>query len=123
MASTFNPDGTQAVDDNNVKSFPLRLTGQVSQKNRVTALFDWANKVRGHRNLGAGVSPEAAIVQGQPAAHVAQAKWTSTISSKLLLEAGYTNTFLRTVYRYRPEVVLGACHTAFVQLRARHRLR
>jgi carboxypeptidase family protein len=114
VASTFNPDGSQAVDDNNVKSFPLRLTGQVSQKNRVTALFDWANKVRGHRNLGAGVSPEAAIVQGQPAAHVAQAKWTSTISSKLLLEAGYTNTFLRTVYRYRPEVVLGACHTAFV---------
>ena len=123
MASTFNPDGSQAVDDNNVKSFPLRLTGQVSQKNRLTALFDWANKVRGHRNLGAGVSPEAAIVQGQPAAHVAQAKWTSTISSKLLLEAGYTNTFLRTVYRYRPEVVLGACHTAFVQLRAGHRLR
>ena len=86
----------QAVDDNNVKSFPLRLTGQVSQKNRVTGLFDWANKIRGHRNLGAGVSPEAAIVQNQPAAHVAQAKWTSTISSKLLLEAGYTNTFLRT---------------------------
>ena len=114
VASTFNPDGSQAVDDNDVKSFPLRLTGQVSQKNRLTGLFDWANKVRGHRNLGAGVSPEATVVQNQPAAHVAQAKWTSTISSRLLLEAGYTNTFLRTEYRYRPEVRLGACHTAFV---------
>lgn len=118
VASTFNPDGTQAVDDNNVKSFPLRLTAQASPKDRFTALFDWANKVRGHRNLGAGVSPEAAIVQGQPAAHVAQAKWTSTLSSKLLLEAGYNNTFLRTVYRYEPEVVVGACHTAFVNCAA-----
>ena len=118
VASTFNPDGTQAVDDNFVKSFPFRLTGQVSRANRLTALFDWANKVRGHRNLGAGVSPEAAITQGQPAAHVAQAKWTSTISSKLLLEAGYNNTFLRTVYRYEPEVRFGACHTAFVNCAA-----
>jgi hypothetical protein len=54
------------------------------------------------------------VVQNQPAAHVAQAKWTSTISSRLLLEAGYTNTFLRTQYRYRPEVRLGACHAAFL---------
>src|SRR4030095_13372799 len=86
----------------------------MKQKNRVTGLFDWAKKVRGHRNLGAGVSPEAAVTQKQPAAHVAQAKWTSTISSRLLLEAGYTNTFLRTQYRYRPEVRLRACHAAFV---------
>jgi hypothetical protein len=114
VASTFNPDGSQAVDDNNVKSFPARLTGQINQNNRVTAMFDWANKVRGHRNLGAGVGPEAAIRQSQPAAHVAQAKWTSTLSSKLLLEAGYNNTFLRTVYKYEPEVRIGECHTAFV---------
>src|SRR5262249_19738921 len=69
VAGAFNPDGSQAIDDNNVKAFPARLTGQVDSKNRVTAMFDWANKVRGHRNLAANVTPAASIRQGQPAEH------------------------------------------------------
>ena len=53
------PDGTQAIDDNNIKAFPARLTGQVTPKNKVTAMFDWANKVRGHANLSGTIAPEA----------------------------------------------------------------
>src|SRR5687767_5239590 len=82
VANAFNPDGSRAVDDNNLKSFPGRITAQVSRRDRVTAMFDWANKIRGHRGLTARVSPEASDYQSQPASHIAQAKWTSTISSK-----------------------------------------
>lgn len=113
VANAFNPDGTQAVDDNNLKAFPLRLTSQVSQKNRVTALFDWASKIRGHRNLSSLVAPAAAITQKSPAQHVAQAKWTSTISNRLLFEFGVNETFNDQLYGYEPEVVIGTCHTAF----------
>ena len=113
VANAFNPDGSRAIDDNNVKSFPARLTGQLTRRDRVTAMFDWANKVRGHRELSAVTAPEASARQTQPGTHVAQLKWTSTMSSKLLLEAGYNNTYIGSKYRYRPEVEIGTCHTAF----------
>ncbi len=113
VANSFNPDGSRAVDDNDVKSFPGRLTAQITKRDRVTAMFDWANKVRGHRGLTALVSPEASDYQTQPASHVAQAKWTSTLSSSLLLEAGYNNTYVGSLFRYRPEVELATCRSAF----------
>lgn len=115
VAGAFNPDGTQAVDDNNVKAFPARLTAQLTPKDRVTVMFDWANKVRGHRNLAANVTPAASIQQGQPAEHIAQAKWTSTATSHLLFETGYAQSYNGVLYTYRPEVITGACHTAFDQ--------
>jgi hypothetical protein len=113
VAGAFNPDGSQAVDDNVLKSFPARLTWQATRNDRVTAMFDWANKVRGHRDLNALTSPEASIRQSQPAQHVGQVKWTSALSSKLLFEAGYTNSYNGQFYQYRPEVLIGNCHVAF----------
>ena len=113
VANAFNPDGSRAVDDNDLKSFPARITAQVSRRDRVTAMFDWANKIRGHRGLTARVSPEASDYQSQPASHIAQAKWTSTLSTKLLIEAGYNNTYIGSLFKYRPEVSLGTCRTAF----------
>lgn len=115
VANAFNPDGSRAVDDNDLKSFPGRITAQVSRRDRVTAMFDWANKIRGHRGLTARVSPEASDYQSQPASHIAQAKWTSTFSNTLLFEAGYNNTYVGSLFKYRPEVRLGVCRTAFAQ--------
>src|SRR4051812_22043362 len=64
VAGAVNPDGSQAIDDNIVKAFPARLTSQLTAKNRATAMFDWANKVRGHRNLASNVTPAASVQQG-----------------------------------------------------------
>ena len=113
VANAVNPDGSQAVDDNNLKSFPLRLTSQLDPRNRITALFDWASKNRGHRGLTSTVSPEAAFRQSSPAQHIAQLKWTSTLGSRLLLDAGYNHTFNAQKYQYEPEVEIGACHVAY----------
>src|SRR5205085_9736947 len=60
------------------------------------------------------VSPEAAIRQGQPAEHILQGKWTSTLTNHLLFETGYTQSYNAPLYTYEPEVTYGACHTAFV---------
>jgi len=97
-----------------VKSFPGRITAQLSRKDRITAMFDWANKVRGHRDLNATTSPEASARQTQPASHIAQLKWTSAQNNKLLFEAGYNNTYIGSLFKYRPEVRLATCATAFV---------
>ena len=113
VGGALNADGTQAVDDNNIKAFPARLTAQLTPKNRVTAMFNWSEKIRGHANLSATIAPEASLRQSQPAQHIAQAKWTSTLSSRLLLEAGYNQTYNNAKYQYVPEVIVGTCHTAF----------
>ena len=113
VAGAVNPDGSQAIDDNAVKAFPARLTSQLDSKNRVTAMFDWANKVRGHRNLASNVTPAASIQQGQPAEHILQGKWTSTLTSHLLLETGYTQSYNGTLYTYEPEVLVDTCHAVF----------
>src|SRR5688572_13441869 len=113
VANAFNPDGSQAVDDNELKAYPLRLTTQLTQRNRVTALFDWASKNRGHRTLSATVTPEASFTQKSPAQHVAQAKWTSTLSDRLLLETGYTQTYNAQKYGYQPDLARATCFTAF----------
>jgi len=113
VANAFNKDGTQAIDDNNLKAFPARLTWQASQKDRLTGMFDWANKVRGHRNLSATINVDAAVRQGQPAEHIAQGKWTSTLTNHLLLEAGYSQSYNAPLYTYQPQVAIGTCHTAY----------
>jgi hypothetical protein len=115
VGGAVNKDGTQAIDDNNIHAFPARLTGQISPKNKVTAMFDWSEKLRGHANLSGTVAPEASLVQSQPAQHIAQAKWTSTLSNRLLLEAGYNQTFNNAKYEFEPEVVVGTCHSPFLQ--------
>jgi hypothetical protein len=113
VAGALNADGTQGIDDNNIKAFPARLTAQLTPKNKVTAMFDWSEKIRGHANLSGTIAPAASLRQSQPAQHIAQAKWTSTLTTHLLLETGYNQTFNNAKYQYEPEVVVGTCHTRF----------
>jgi len=113
VAGAVNADGTQAIDDNNIKAFPARITAQLTPKNKFTAMFDWSNKVRGHANLSGTIAPEASLRQSQPAQHIAQGKWTSTLTSQLLLEAGYNQTLNNARYEFEPQVAVGECHTAF----------
>jgi hypothetical protein len=113
VGGALNADGTQARDDNSIKAFPVRLTAQLTRNNKVTAMFNWSEKIRGHANLSATIAPEASLRQSQPAQHIAQAKWTSTLSSQLLLDAGYNQTYNNAKYQYVPEVIVGTCHTAF----------
>ena len=35
------------------------------------------------------------------------------LEKKLLFEAGYNNTYVGSLFKYQPEVRIGACHTAF----------
>ncbi len=123
VANSFNKDGSRAIDDNNLKAFPARLTWQADQKNRFSTMFDWANKVRGHRNLSPTINVDAAVQQGQPAEHILQGKWTSTVTNHLLFETGYSQTFNAPLYSYQPQVAIGTCHVAYNLCAHGHELR
>ena len=110
-------DGSRLATDNYARGFPLRLTAQVSTKNRVTGLFNYSTKGQNNSYLTgwlgpAVVAPDATHVQRLPYELITQGKWTSSLTNTLLLEAGYHYTYHKNVYSYQPDVALASCTTA-----------
>ena len=98
------PDGSEPVDDQWVRSGLLRLTTQLTPRNKVSAYLDRIFKHFG-REFGPGVDPVSAATRRDPDRgnySVAQAKWTSTISSRALLEVGYSQVIERFHEGYQP---------------------
>jgi Carboxypeptidase regulatory-like domain len=81
----------QGIDDQRIRSAMGRMTYQISPKNKLTAYFDEIDKFRGHAMFAGDDYNTAAIVWNSPAYHTAAAKWSSPVSSRLFLEAGYSN--------------------------------
>ena len=111
-------EGERLATDNYARGFPLRLTAQLTSRDRVTGLFNYSTKGQNNSYLTGWlgphvVAPEATHVQRLPFEAITQGKWTSTLTSNLLLEAGYHYTYHKNVYSYQPEVTVATCTTAF----------
>jgi Carboxypeptidase regulatory-like domain len=91
IANSFFKDGNQTIDDANIRSGVVRLTTQLGQKNKVSAYLDRIRKFRGHENsapAGYAIAGEATDIRAPKQYYTTEAKWTSTVSSRLLFEAG-----------------------------------
>jgi hypothetical protein len=94
----------QAIDDQQIKSAMLRLTYQISPKNKLGAYMDRLYKTRGH-DMTSGVDPRtASFTWRSPVYYTGQVKWTSTVTNKLLLEAGYSTNVNVTVQKMQEGV-------------------
>jgi len=96
---TYAPDPTRrSYSDRTVETASLRLTWQASPRQRIGAFWDAQALCRRCSGATPGlsepqrVSPEAVGVLGRPL-HVAQVTWTSPVSTRLLLDAGFTGTY------------------------------
>jgi hypothetical protein len=91
QVGSYNPDGTQFVDDNRIKNGSFKLSWQVTTRNQIHYTFSRNKKFRYHRNdMFAGASfweSRATVVQAQPA-NIHQLKWTSTIGPRIVLDVG-----------------------------------
>lgn len=106
IANTFQTDGSlpypqayarcaqnlgsceQGVSDEKMGNPVLRLTWQVSERNKLAVYNDRALRLRGHA-MGSLTDPNtASVIWNTPAFTTGSLKWTSTLSSKLLLETG-----------------------------------
>lgn len=87
---TFKADLSQpTVDDNLIRSGVARLTYQVAQKHKFSAYLDRISKFRGHECPA--LTAEEACGRRRPIRYfTAQAKYTGTLSSKLLVEFGWS---------------------------------
>ena len=98
----------RAVAEQHVRSVLARLTAQVSQRNKVSAYLDRIFKWK-KREFSATREPiQAAGFRdpGQANYHTFQAKWTSTISSRALLEVGYSQVYERLLIASQTEEAL-----------------
>ena len=84
---TWSPDTSKQVIDNNmIKSFVLRLTYRQGP-NKYAAYLDRIIKFRGHE-CGSNVMEEVCGIRNPRIYYTAQAKYTSTLTNRLLIEAG-----------------------------------
>ena len=87
---TYQPDlSRQTVDDNVIKSGVVRLTLQMAQKHKFAAYLDRIVKFRGHE-CPALSAEEACGIRRPKRYFTAQAKYTATPTTRLLLEAGWS---------------------------------
>ena len=95
---TYDPDLTQqAVADNTTKNASIRLTSQLSPRNKVQ--FWWDEQLTCQRCIGGGVAGASPLTGGARTVEgdtgndnpirMGQATWTSPLSTRLLLEAQF----------------------------------
>ena len=105
IADTFYKDGSQGISDQYIQNVGLRVTYQLDQKNQLNVYTDRVFKYLGH-DMAAGYDPEKAamLTLRSPLYQQVQAKWTSTLSSKLLLEVGFNQYQAYRTNTYQPGV-------------------
>jgi len=106
VAQNFYTDGRQGVEDQWIYNLMGRLTYQANAKTKVTGYFDRYPKFKGHE-MGAFTDPDTAARRREwqhALYYTTQAKVTSTLTSRLLLEGGYSSNVEYYTGRYQPGI-------------------
>jgi hypothetical protein len=84
------PACEQGISDEKMDNPIVRLTWQMSPRNKFAAYMDRALRLRGHAMSSLTDPDTGSVVWHTPTFATGSAKWTSTVSSKLLVEAGFS---------------------------------
>ncbi|MDR1988678.1 MAG: carboxypeptidase regulatory-like domain-containing protein [Acidobacteriaceae bacterium] len=95
-ANSFFADGTQNIDDASIRSGALRLTTRLGEQHKLAAYLDRIRKFRGHEptapsNPGlanAAIAGEATDIRAPKQYYTGEVKYTGTLTSRFLVEAG-----------------------------------
>ena len=94
----------QGISDEKMDNPVVRLTWQVSPRNKFSAYMDRALRLRGHAMASLTDPATASVLWHTPTFATGSAKWTSTVSSKLLVETGFSFNRERYDNVYQPGV-------------------
>ncbi len=102
LVNARNPDGSQALDDNDLKNYSGKMVAQITPNQKVIMSYLWNDKIRGHRrDTPPNVMEDAAsLVQSNPA-QTFQAKYTG-IRNRLVYESNFSIMDGQTNYGYQP---------------------
>jgi hypothetical protein len=105
VANSFYPDGRPGIYDQRVNNYTARLTWQVNRSNKLTVYDDYQTKDVGHLYTS-GVDVATASRRRPPVIkYTGAAKWTSTVSSKFLFDAGYGTSVNSYTEKYQPGIL------------------
>ena len=104
VLDSFYRDGSPGIDDRQVHGNNLRFTIQATRNDKLSVWYDRNNKLTGHNHTAGEdvetVSESRGLGKHGPR-YAAQVKWTSTISSRMLSEVGWSTN--RIDYNNRPQ--------------------
>jgi hypothetical protein len=102
-----NSDGSQAIDDNDLKNYSGKVVTQLTTNNKLSVSYLWNDKIRGHRRDSDDRIPDiAAVVQTNPV-QTTQAKYTG-IRGSLVYESNFSVMDGQTNYIYQPDTAADA---------------
>jgi hypothetical protein len=96
-----NDDGSQALDDNDLKNYSGKLVYALTGNNKFIGSYFWNDKIRGHRRDSNDIIPDiASVVQTNPV-QTTQVKYTG-IKGSLVFESNFSVMDGQTNYTYQP---------------------
>ncbi|HEV3216149.1 MAG TPA: TonB-dependent receptor [Vicinamibacterales bacterium] len=105
VANSTYPDGSPGIYDQRVHNYTLRLTWQVSPRNKITAYDDYQTKYVGHL-FTSGVDVATAARRRSPVLkYTGAVKWTSTVSPKMMFDVGYGTSVNSYTEKYEPGIL------------------
>ena len=120
VLNSTNRDGTTGLDRNSITNGHARLTWQMNSQHKISAMFDKVRKRRFSEHSPGEDLETAASTWNSPHYDVGTAKWTGTLSNRMLAEFGFSLHFgdwdpgyyqyspLGSIYQPRPSDV-GLC--------------
>jgi hypothetical protein len=102
FVNATNDNGSQALDDNDLKNYSAKVVTQLTTNNKFSVGYFWNNKIRGHRRDSNDIIPDiASVVQTNPV-NTYQAKYTG-IKGALVYESNFSLMDGQTNYTYQPD--------------------
>jgi hypothetical protein len=105
VANSTYPDGRPGIYDQRVQNYTVRLTWQLSPRNKITAYDDYQVKLVGHLYTS-GIDVATASRRRDPVIkYTAAAKWTSTVSSRFVFDVGYGTSVNSYTEKYQAGIL------------------
>ena len=102
LVNATNDDGSQALDDNDLKNYSGKVVYQLTTNQKLIGSYFWNDKIRGHRRDSNDIIPDiASVVQTNPV-QTTQAKYTG-IRGSLVFESNFSVMDGQTNYTYQPD--------------------
>ena len=90
VLNSFTREGDAALDRNSITSANARLTWQINSQNKISAMFDKVRKRRFSEHQPNDDFETAAQSWTSPHYDTGTAKWTGTLSNRMLAEFGFS---------------------------------
>jgi len=103
LVNARNPDGSQALDDNDLKNYSGKVVTQLTTNNKFAVSYLWNDKIRGHRrDSTTQLIPDIASVHQANPVQTTQAKYTG-IRGPLVYESNFSIMDGETKYTYQKD--------------------